>query len=76
MGNCIAVDGTAKKRKISKIIQNYDFTGAPGADFTFAMRFARENTNDKGERLSLGSAQYIIRQFKLYIEMVWEALQL
>ena len=38
------------------------------------MRFARENTNDRGEKLSLGSAQYIIRQFKIYIEMVWEIL--
>ena len=61
MGNCVAISKNIKRRQICEFIRDFDFNQENGAQFTFAMRFARENTNDKGENLSLGSAQYIIR---------------
>ena len=39
--------------------------------FPFENKFARENTNDKGEKLSVETANLIINEFKYYIFICW-----
>ena len=39
------------------------------------MRFARENSNDKGEKLTLETSNLIINEFKYYIWSCWVILK-
>lgn len=52
----------------------YDFDMGKKPQLTFAMRFARENTNDKGRRLDFESAEVVIKQFKIYVIGVYDVL--
>lgn len=52
----------------------YDFDMGKNPQLTFAMRFARENTGDKGKRLDFESADKVIEQFKIYVIGVYEIL--
>ena len=37
------------------------------ADMTFAQRFARENSNDRAEKLNLETAKMIIYEWKVFM---------
>ena len=66
MGGCCTSPRDIVSKKATYIIK-YDIDQNKNPDFTFVKRFARENTNDNGEKLSIKSAEIVVRQFKIYI---------
>ena len=66
MGGCTSTPSDTVSKKAMFII-SYDIDEGKNPELTFVMRFARENTNDNGEKLSLKSAEIIVRQFKIYV---------
>ena len=63
------------EKKIMSSILKWDMNKFPGSkqkpELTFEMRFARENSNDKGEKLSVQTAELIIFEFKAYMFACW-----
>lgn len=43
-------------------------------EMSFTRRFARENTNDNGQKLNIKSAEIVVRQFKIYMIGVYKCL--
>jgi hypothetical protein len=47
--------------KKAKFIISFDVDQGKNPELSFVKRFARENTNDNGEKLSLRSAEVVVR---------------
>jgi hypothetical protein len=67
-------NGILSLDKKAKLIIAFDIDNGKKPELSFVKRFARENTNDNGEKLSLRSAEVVVRQFKIYMIGVLDML--
>jgi hypothetical protein len=67
--NILNIDEEFKRRLWSKLVA-FDLNLRKNPAFTVAARFARENTNDLGDRLNIAVSTMIVMEFKKYMFLV------